>query len=317
MAVTSETRRRVLLTGAAGHIGSQIARLLVREGHEVFAIIRPQSDRWRLVGVERDLVIVDGDIRALSELRSRLGTVRPDICLHLAWRGWVGAGEENLLSLTASLDLMWMMTELSCPRFVAAGTCFEYDFSGDAVAETSPLRPLGLYANCKRALFDISQQWSAFSGLSVANPRIFNSYGPFEDVRRLVPCVAQSLLRNEFAAVTSGEQIRDYLHVQDVASAIWHVAKSDVTGAVNIASGEPVSVADLAMRVGSLLGKLHMVQLGAAPSRAQEPKRILGDPTMLRQRLGWVPQFDLDRGLTETVRWWEDRTRREGSASRS
>lgn len=307
--VTGAPRQRVLLTGAAGFIGSQIARLLVQEGHTVSAIVRPGTDRWRLRDIERDLSIIDGDLRALPPLRDALRAARPDVCLHLAWHGWSGKAEaeQNLTSLSVSLDLLRMMPELECPRFVAVGTCFEYEFGGDRLNETTPLRPGELYGTCKKSLFEVGQQFSALTGISVVAPRVFYSYGPFEDERRLVPSVVLALLRDEMAKVTPGEQVRDYLHVQDVASAIWRVADSDVTGAVNIASGEPVTIAELATRMGQLLGKPELVQLGAMPYRPGEPMRILGDATTLRHGLGWTPRFDLDRGLAETVGWWAAR----------
>lgn len=311
MAITGARRRRVLLTGAAGFIGCQIARLLLEEGHEVYAIIRPQTNRWRLAGLERDLVIIEGDLRALPELRDRLRAAGPEICLHLAWRGWAGKAnvDENLASLGTSLDLLRAMLDLSCGRFVAAGTCFEYDCTYDRLAESTPLRPQGfnpLYGACKKALSEISQQYAALTGVSVVNPRVFNCYGPFEDARGLVPSITLALLRGEPARVTPGQQVRDYLHVQDVASAIWRVATSDITGAVNIASGEPVTIAEVATRLGRLLGRPELVHLGAIPYRPSDPMRIVGDATTLRGGLGWAPRFDLERGLANTVRWWQE-----------
>lgn len=305
----SRTSKRVLLTGAAGFIGSQLARLLVREGHEVFAIVRPQADRWRLADIERDLTIIAGDLRSLPDLRGELRAARPDICLHLAWHGWSGKAEaeQNLTSLSVSLDLLRTMPELSCSRFVSVGTCFEYDFTCDRLSESTPLRPTELYGTSKKSLFEVAQQYSALTGISVVTPRVFYSYGPREDVRRLIPSIALKLLRNEAAPVTRGEQVRDYLHVSDVASAIWRVATSDRAGAVNIASGEAVTIADLATRLGRLLGRPELVRLGAIPYRPGDPMRVVADATMLRQDLGWTPQFDLDRGLAETVRWWQER----------
>jgi len=200
-----------------------------------------------------------------------------------------------------------MMPDLSCSRFVAVGTCFEYDLAFDRLAEDTPLRPQELYGTCKKSLFEVAQQFSLLTGVSTVTPRVFYSYGPFEDTRRLVPSIARSLMGNSVAQVTPGAQVRDYLHVEDVASAIWRVAASDLTGAVNIASGEPVTIADLAIRIGRLLGKPDLVHLGTIPYRSGEPMRILADATMLRQRLGWAPRFDLDQGLAETVRWWQAR----------
>lgn len=306
---TGRTSRRVLLTGVTGFIGSHLARLLIREGHEVFAIVRPQGNRSRIADIESALVLIEGDLRALPALRDRIRACRPEICLHLAWKGWSGKAEaaDNLTSLGVSLDLLRMMPDASCSRFVAAGTCFEYDLNHDRLAETTPLRPHELYGTCKKSLFEVAQHFSELTGVSVVTPRLFYSYGPFEDVRRLVPSVALSLLRGEVAHVTPGEQVRDYLHVEDVASAMWHIATSDLTGAVNVASGEPVTIAELAMQIGRRLGKPELVRLGAIPYRRGEPMRILADVTVLRQRLGWVPRFDLDRGLAETLRWWEAR----------
>src|SRR6185295_2444913 len=105
----------------------------------------------------------------------------------------------------------------------------------------------------------------------VVTPRIFYSYGPLEDARRLVPSIVQALLRGDVAKATAGEQVRDYLHVADIASAIWAVARSDATGAVNIASGEAVTIAQIAITIGEMLGKRPLVQLGALPYRDGEP----------------------------------------------
>lgn len=312
---TTGRRLRVLLTGATGFVGSQLARLLVAEGHEVFAIIRPDANRWRLAGIEDRLTVLDGDLEEIAALRSRLRSVQPDICLHLAWRGWLGIAdvEQNLASLSFSLDLLRVIADVSCRRFLAVGTCFEYDLRGDRLSETTPLRPRELYGTCKKSLFDVAQHFSALTGVSVVAPRVFYSYGPFEDRRKLVPSIVLSLLRGEAARVTPGEQVRDYLHVEDVASAIWRVAASDLTGGVNIASGEPVTVADIATRIGRVLGKPELVRLGAIPYRPGEPMRITADATLLRGHLGWSPRFDLDRGLAETVRWWEAGVRRTGA----
>jgi nucleoside-diphosphate-sugar epimerase len=303
-----------VLTGATGFIGSHVARLLVAQGHTVFAIIRPGANRWRLADIERELRIIPGDLRDLSSLRDALRAARPEICVHLAWRGWSGQAEaeENLTSLGVSLDLLRMMPELSCGRFVNIGTCFEYDFSRNPQAETTALRPRELYGTCKKSLFEVAQQFSALTGVSVVTPRVFFSYGPFEDVRRLVPSVALALLRGDVAKVTPGEQVRDYLHVEDVASAIWRVATSGIVGAVNIASAEPVTVADLTARVGRILGKPELVRLGAIPYRPNEPMCIVGDATMLRDLLRWSPRFDLDRGLAATLSWWETRVQHLG-----
>jgi nucleoside-diphosphate-sugar epimerase len=296
----------VLLTGAAGFMGAHLARLLVHEGHDVTAIVRPGTDRWRIADLESRLTIIPGDLTDLGPMTERICARRPEICLHLAWKGWSGTAEAdaNLSSLGVSLELLRKMPALSCKRFVVAGTCFEYDVTGETLSETTPLRPHDLYGGCKKSLYEVAQEFSALTGVSVATPRIFYSYGPLEDARRLVPSIVQALLRGETAKATPGEQVRDYLHVADIASAIWTVARGDTTGAVNVASGEPVTIAHVASRIAELLGKRHLLQLGALKYRDGEPMHIVGDSTRLRG-LGWSPRYTLDSGLAETIEWWQ------------
>ena len=302
------TPSKVLLTGAAGFFGAHLARLLVELGHEVTAIIRPGTDRWRLADVESRMCVLEGDLTALGPLVDRIRVRRPDICVHLAWKGWSGKAEAdaNLSSLGVSLELLRKMPELSCGRFVAAGTCFEYDLSARVLSESTPLRPHDLYGGCKKSLFEVAQEFSALTGVSVVTPRIFYSYGPLEDARRLVPSITQALLRGETAKATAGEQVRDYLHAADIASAIWTIAQSDATGAVNVASGEPVTIAHIATRIAEILGKPELLELGALKYRDGEPMHILGDSAKLRS-LGWSPGRTLDAGLAETVDWWRQK----------
>lgn len=307
MAVNRGGRMRVLLTGAAGFIGSHLARHLVAGGHEVTAIVKPGcTTLWRLADVAPSMTFVEADLANLAGVLDELREHRPEVCIHLAWRGWSGkpAADANLSSLGVSLELLRKMPELSCGRFVAAGTCFEYELGGGVLGEQTPLRPHDLYGACKKSLFEVGQEFSRLTGVSVATARIFYSYGPYEDPRRLVPSIALSVLGGQPARATRGEQVRDYLHAADVASAIWAVAQSDITGAVNIASGQPVTIARVATAVGEMLGRPELIQLGALDYRPGEPMHIVGDADRLQRELGWSPAFTLESGLRETLDWW-------------
>jgi len=300
--------RRILLTGATGFIGSHLARLLIREGQEIFAVIRPGSDRWRLHDLLDKLTVLECDLTDTVSLAEHLRMIQPELCIHLAWRGWSGTSipEENLSSLSMSLELMRLIVHAGCRRFVATGTCLEYDMSYDLLSEETPLRSDHLYGTCKSLLFQAALQFSAHSGLEVVWPRIFYFYGPYEDERRLVPSVLLSLLRGQVAKTTAGEQVRDYLYVEDVVSALWTVAQSQMTGAVNIASGTAITVRDVISHIAQLIGKTDRVRLGALAYRPGEPMSIRAEASRLRQ-CGWSPQYDLPRGLHHTIAWWKER----------
>ncbi len=107
-----QSPRRILLTGGTGFIGSHLARLLIREGQTVFAIIRSGSDRWRLHDLLDKLTVLELDLTDTLALAEQLRTVQPELCMHLAWRGWSGTsvGEDNISSLSTSLELVRLLS---------------------------------------------------------------------------------------------------------------------------------------------------------------------------------------------------------------
>jgi nucleoside-diphosphate-sugar epimerase len=142
------------------------------------------------------------------------------------------------------------------------------------------------------------------TGISVAWTRLFFQYGPFEDARRLVPSVIGALLRGEQALVSEGRQVRDFLHVDDVAGAIVAVARSDIRGPVNVGSGQPVTVRDLVAEIGRLMGRSERIAYGARPQDPSDPPFICADNMRLVQNTGWRPRYDLERGLGDAIAWW-------------
>ncbi len=298
---------KVLLTGAAGFIGSHVARLLMREGHETYAILRQNSNVWRLQDIVHKLTVVSCDLSDVKALTPHLSRIKPDACLHLAWYAEPGQylhSVENLNSLTASLGLASDLARLGCLRFVATGSCFEYDTTPGYLSETSPTKPDSLYAASKLAVELVSEQLAKMTGMSVAWARLFYQYGPFEDRRRLVPSVISSLLRGEKARISPGDQVRDFLHVEDVAEAIWAVASNDLRGPVNVGSGEPVTVRAIAERIGAILGCPDLLDVGALPYAPSDPMFVCADNRRLREGTRWAPQYDLDEGLRQTIEWW-------------
>ncbi len=283
---------KVLLTGVTGFIGSHVARRLLRGGHEVHAAVRPGSDRRRIRDIEADLRLVEGGMDVLPG--------EADLALHLAWYAVPGVyaeAPENLDCLSESLRLL---RRLRC-RAVFAGTCFEYDTRQGLLREESALRPASLYAQCKDAL-----RREVVRRAETAWARIFYLYGPGEDERRLIPSIVRPLLRGEPAPLTEGAARRDFLHVEDVASALCDVAASGLTGTVNIGSGRAVPVREVAATLGEAAGRPDLLRFGAVPSPAGEPPLIVADNARLRST-GWAPRVDLDAGLRRTFEWWKSR----------
>ena len=117
--------------------------------------------------------------------------------------------------------------------------------------------------------------------------------------------VITELLRGDLARCTHGNQIRDFLHVEDVASAFVALLDSTVEGAVNIASGQPVALREVVLAAADCLGARERVRFGVLPALENEPPLLVADVRRLAGELGWQPNYDLAAGIAQTVRYWQ------------
>jgi nucleoside-diphosphate-sugar epimerase len=300
---------RVLLTGASGFVGSHVARLLLSDTHEIYALERPGTDTWRIADVMNGLHLIQTDLTDQEQVAAVVGQVRPELCIHLAWyaeHGKYWNSLENLDILSASLHLARRLVDAGCGRLVGVGTCVEYDLAQGYFSEgTSRLHPRSLYAASKLSLHYLLEQVGDLTAMQTVWARLFYLYGPMEDGRRLVPFVINRFLAGESVETTPGEQVRDYLYVEDVASAIVAVAHSPLRGAVNVGSGIPLTVRDLVTRIAQLVGREDLLRIGALPPNPGDPPFICANPTRLYSA-DWQPRYDLNSGLQHTIAWWRD-----------
>lgn len=291
---------KVLVTGAAGFIGSHVVRALLQDGHETVALVRRESPLWRLEEVRSSIQIVES-----------AGAVKPDACIHLAWYAvpgkYLDAGPENVESLAASLRLLDELAAAGCRHVVMAGTCAEYDTDPPVLREDGPTRPATVYAACKLACGLIGAIRASALGVGFSWARLFYLYGPYEDGRRLVPALINALLDGREFPATAGSQVRDYLHVEDVARGLCALAAAGAAGTFNVCSGEPATMAALIGEAARIVGRPGLVRFGALAPRGWEPPTILGDSSRLRAATGWAPRHSLTEGLTATVDWWRRR----------
>jgi nucleoside-diphosphate-sugar epimerase len=141
--------------------------------------------------------------------------------------------------------------------------------------------------------------------LSSAWGRLFFLYGPHEYEERLVASIIRSILQDHPALCSHGEQVRDFLYIEDAADALAALLDSDVTGPVNIASGVPLRLSELIQEIAAQLGRPDLIRLGARPTAPNEPSLLVADVGRLRDEVRWAPQYELTRGLNETINWWK------------
>jgi nucleoside-diphosphate-sugar epimerase len=301
---------RVLVTGGGGFIGWHTLQPLLGAGFEVDAVTSreppahaPAAVRWH-----RANLLEPGAARALCD------TVKPSHLLHLAWYVEPPAhlsAEVNLDWVQASLRLLRAFTSTGGRRMVVAGTHSEYIYSPTVhcVEDETPLCPVSLYGAAKHGFHVIAAAWAQETGMALCWGRVFNIYGPHEHVSSLIGTVARALLRGQEVATSDGRQVRDFLYVEDLARALVALLGGEVTGTVNVASGIPVSVADVISAVAVQTGRPELVRMGARSQRPGEPESLTADVRRLREEVGFRLEVDLSEGIERTVAWWRANAR--------
>ncbi|MEK9843544.1 MULTISPECIES: NAD(P)-dependent oxidoreductase [Thalassospira] len=291
---------KVLVTGANGLIGSHTCRALLASGYDVLTCGRSGSQSSsHQVG---DLLDPDFRSRIMRD-------ERPDGLIHLAWQtkhGYFWNAPDNADWRVASIDLLDRFLEIGGTRAVLAGSCAEYDWTiseiGKKTCETDACVPGTLYGQEKLKLARHCQNLID-QGSSIAWGRLFLLCGPGEYPARFVPAVTKALLAGETAKMSSGKQVRDFMHVADAGTAFASVFESTFKGILNVASGEAHSLLSVANSVQQLVGR-GQVSAGTLPDRPDDPPYLVADTSILHDTIGFESKYNLISALKSCIEWW-------------
>jgi nucleoside-diphosphate-sugar epimerase len=297
--------KKLLITGASGFIARHCLDGLAESGYDVYAVALDQLKeaspkiKWLRVNLldQEQIEKLAADIKATH-------------LLHFAWyaepkKYW--NSQDNFKWIEVSKALFKKFYAYGGYRAVMAGTCAEYDWQyGHCLENKTPLVPATIYGKCKHSLQTALASFSEQTGLSSAWGRIFFLYGPNEHPQRLISSVIISILEGKPARCSHGNQMRDFLYVEDVASAFLALLESTVRGPVNIASGHPIALKEIICKIGEKLGRSDLIRLGDIPASADEPPLLVADIHRLHKEVGWNPKYDIDSGLDQTIKWWKE-----------
>ena len=300
---------RLLVTGAAGFIGSHLVERLVADGHSVTgldALRRPGSDRYlRALAAQSDFRMVVGDI-AEVDLSAMLRGI--DGVFHLAGRpgvrdSWGSQFPEYVRdNLVSTQRLAEAAVAAGGPRLVFASTSSVYGTAPMPFAERGPTRPVSPYGVSKLSAEVLLGAYAANFGLPVVILRYFTVYGP-----RQRPDMA---FTKWFGAVSRGEEVtlygpgsrRDFTYVGDAVAATVLAMSAPPGRTYNVASGAPVDVGYAVREIGSLCGRRPSVRL--VPRPAGDPPATWADIGAAGRELGYRPRVPLAEGLLRQWEWW-------------
>jgi nucleoside-diphosphate-sugar epimerase len=291
--------KRVLVTGATGFVGRATLAALAGGRFELHATARTPDPALPAQWHAADLLREGGTERLIQ-------AVRPTHLVHLAWIATPGShavAPENEEWRAASVNLIKAFAAAGGGYAIAAGTVAEYaPSSTPCVEDDSPLEGLTVYTRAKLAFRAACQ-----ATVPCAWVRFGTIYGPGEHPRRVVAWAIRELLAKRIASFGSGEGVRDFLHVSDVADAVGTILTREFVGDLNISGGEHHPTRRVVETVAAMLGATDRVVFGARAPNPFDPPFLAMDGGRLRTELDWRPRFDLKTGLADAIDWWSER----------
>lgn len=305
-------QRRVLITGGSGMVGANLADALLRQGDNVTILSRIGADRWRLAAFPSRLNVAEIDYSQSDEIERLVRESRPDVIFHLASTPFnppsITANEHFGVNVGLTTHLLDAISEVSPEtRFIFAGSCAAYGEGNDLQEDAfpSPKTVLGAAKQSARLLLEV---YAELYGLRTLNLCLFTPFGPWESRNRLIPNIILSSLEGHSIEMTEGLQQRDFLFIDDVVDAFMGAAVNEVPGGttINVCSGTPIRVRELACMLRDILGANVELKLGALPTRSDEIRIISGNNRRASDILDWQPKHTLREALELSVSWFQN-----------
>ncbi len=313
--------KRVLVTGADGFIGSHLTEALVGAGCRVRAFVYYNSfnslgwldavPKSRLKGVE----VFAGDIRDPSGVREAVKDM--DAVFHLAALIGIPFSYHSPDSyvdtnIRGTLNILQASRDLELERVICTSTSEVYGTAMHIpIDEEHPLRAQSPYSATKIAADKLAESFHLSFGLPVAIVRPFNTYGPRQSARAVIPTVIiQALSGYDSIHLGSTHPRRDLVFIDDTVKGFIKIAEADraVGEVINIATGHDLSIGELAQKIIDVTGSSGRIVKDKARIRPpdSEVDRLLGSNAKLKKICGWVPKNSLDEGIRNTVEWFRE-----------
>ena len=310
--------RTALVTGASGFIGSHLVEQLVRDGHRVRAFVRynGRDDRGHLDALEpeiqRSIEVHRGDLKDPEAVRRavagqewvfHLGAL---IAIPYSYQNPLDVVQTNVAGTAHILDAS--RANGSLERVILTSTSEVYGTAQSVpITESHPLQGQSPYAATKIGSDALGLSYHRAFDLPIAVLRPFNTFGPRQSARAIIPTIISQALCRPVVRLGSLDPRRDLTYVKDTAAGFIAIAGCDaaIGRVVNIGRGEDLTIGALAERIGARLGRTLTIETDTQRLRpaASEVGRLLAGTRLAQELFNWSPRYSLDEGLDETIAW--------------
>jgi len=305
--------KKILVTGGSGFIGSHLAKKLVKLGSDVTITVKYKSiiDNVRISTIWNDVNIIEVDLRNIDSLR-QLENKSFDVIFHLAAYNHVGDSflhvNESLISNTIATSNL-LESGIAYGRFVYTATSEVYGFQTEVpFNEDFQPFPISPYAIGKYAGELYAQMKRHQNNSPIVIIRPFNTFGPYQSERAVIPELIFKCLNGLPVETTEGKQTREFNYVDNIVNGFISIAETEPIPdkVINIGSNQEIAIRDLVEKIHFLCDSTSELRIGALKNRPTEVWRMSADNQRALELLDWKPLISFDEGLDKTISWYKE-----------
>lgn len=295
----------VVVTGATSFIGRSLVKRLLDEKCNVYAVIRPDSDKRKMLPQSKNLKTITLDMDSYKELSS-IKDIKCDTFICLSWQGTRGQqrndGELQKRNYLNCMDAVKCAAELGAKTIVTAGSQAEYGRIDETITEETFAHPDTAYGKYKLKLYGSVRDLCMKKGIRFIEPRFFSIYGPGDYDGSMTMSVVQKMLNDEPCNLTECTQLWDYIYIDDAVQAVMALLRSNTAcGIYNIAEGISKPLKEYIYKMHIITKSKSKLNLGSVAYGPQGPVNLKADISKIKDETGFAPHISFEQGIKNTI----------------
>jgi len=305
--------KKVLVTGGTGFIGSNLARRLLQDGHNVHLFVRPGFNSWRIENVKNDFCLHQVDLQNYDQVETAVKQISPDWIFHLATSGaysWQDDVHDIVrTNVLGTVNLVEAVTETEFEIFVNTGSSSEYGEKDHAPNEKEYISPNSYYAASKAFNTHYCKFVGQSKNFNIITFRLYSVFGPYEDPKRFIPTLIRHGLKGGLPSLEDPEIARDFIYVDDVLDLYLLAATTLVAepGSVyNVGTGKQTTIKEAVQVARELMGIDIEPVWGSHERRKWDTNVWVANIGLVESIFNWQPKFEFERGFSHTLKWFKE-----------